>query len=278
MIAMVADSTAYLTQEEAQQMGVRLVPISYSVNGHSYNETYADKNGSFERIIALSRGDCHVTTSQTTLPVFMATFSELIQKGYDVLCIPISSRLSGTYSNASVAARTLEAEGKVYIVDGMQAAGGSYLLIKAASEMIRSGMEIEAIVDALHQLRERIGIVFSVTDMGPLRRSGRLGIVRMSVGTVLNIRPVLKLYEGGVVSDGIARGRRDQVRQMVARLPDHVSKLIVHEIGEGRTSQMLEEALRARFPGVPIEQRTVGPVLGIHLGLDVVGIVWEEQA
>ena len=84
MIAIVTDSTAYLTQREAQQMGVRLVPISYTVNSRSSNETYADKNGNFERIIALSGGDCQVTTSQTTLPVFMATFEELIRKGYEV--------------------------------------------------------------------------------------------------------------------------------------------------------------------------------------------------
>ena len=58
---------------------------SYTVNSRSYNETYADKNGNFERIIALSGGDCQVTTSQTTLPLFMAPFEELIRKGYEAV-------------------------------------------------------------------------------------------------------------------------------------------------------------------------------------------------
>lgn len=276
MIAIVTDSTAYLTQREAQQMGVRLVPISYTVNSRSYNETYADKNGNFERIIALSGGDCQVTTSQTTLPVFMATFEELIRKGYEVLCITLSSRLSGTYSNASVAARNLGGE-HIHILDSMLAAGGTYLLIQAAAEMIRQERSMGEIIDRLMKLRERIGIVFSVSDMGPLRRSGRLGIVRQSVGTVLNIRPILKVYEGCVVSDGIARGRHDQMRRMIARVPQQVERLIVHEIGGGTASQALQERLRQQYPGVPVQRRSVGPVLGIHLGMDVIGIVWEQK-
>ena len=74
----------------------------------------------------------------------------------------------------------------------MLAAGGTYLLIQKAAESIRQERSMEEIIDRLMKLRERIGIVFSVSDMGPLRRSGRLGIVRQSVGTVLNIRPILK--------------------------------------------------------------------------------------
>ena len=127
------------------------------------------------------------------------------------------------------------------------------------------------------ELRSKVGIVFSVNDMMPLRRSGRLGIVPMSVGTVLNIRPILKLYEGCVVSDSIARGRHAQIRQLVEKIPQNAARLIVMEITHGHAGDQLTGKLRERFPSVPVEYRVTGPVLGIHLGMDAIGVVWEEK-
>lgn len=82
MIALVTDSTAYLTAQEARDLGVKLIPLSYSVDGLLYSETFVESNGDFEGLIARSNGACHVTTSQITLPMFMALFEELTQQGW----------------------------------------------------------------------------------------------------------------------------------------------------------------------------------------------------
>lgn len=123
----------------------------------------------------------------------------------EVLCLTISSRLSGTYSNASLAAKSVG--GAIRIVDGRTTAGGSCLLLRHAAQRIREGAQLQPLAEELRALREQIGIAFSVTDMNPLRRSGRLGIVRQSVGTILNIRPILQLVQGGVVACDTARGK-----------------------------------------------------------------------
>ena len=193
----------------------------------------------------------------------------------EVLCLTISSRLSGTYSNASLAAKSVG--GAIRIVDGRTTAGGSCLLLRHAAQRIREGAQLQPLAEELRALREQIGIAFSVTDMNPLRRSGRLGIVRQSVGTILNIRPILQLVQGGVVACDTARGRRDQIRKLAGCVPKDAQRLIVHAIGNQHGADDLAAQLEQLFPGVPLERRRVGPVLGIHLGLGVIGVVWDRS-
>ena len=167
--------------------------------------------------------------------------------------------------------------GAIRIVDGRTTAGGSCLLLRHAAQRIREGAQLQPLAEELRALREQIGIAFSVTDMNPLRRSGRLGIVRQSVGTILNIRPILQLVQGGVVACDTARGRRDQIRKLAGCVPKDAQRLIVHAIGNQHGADDLAAQLEQLFPGVPLERRRVGPVLGIHLGLDVIGVVWDRS-
>ncbi|MDD4796497.1 MAG: DegV family protein [Eubacteriales bacterium] len=271
MIAIVTDSTAYLTRHEARQLGVFIAPMSYTVDGRQYHEVYADCNGAYEELI---RNGGDLKTSQTTMTVFMSTFEELLAKGYDVLCITISSRLSGTYSSASMAARNTDPD-RVRLVDSLSTAGGLRYLVQAATRMIDKGMELDAVVERLQRLRSRVGIVFSVSDMGPLRRSGRLGVVRQSVGTILNVRPLLGCVDGSVVAVGTARGRYEQIRKMAQAVPQQAARLTVHHINEEKTAQLIHQELKKGWPAAEISLRPLGPILGIHLGLGTLGIVWE---
>ncbi len=273
MIALVTDSTTYLTAREARDLNVKLIPLSYSVDGLSYSETFVESNGDYVNLIARSSATAHMTTSQTTLSMFMALFEELVQQGMEVLCLTISSRLSGTYSNAAIAARSVG--GNIRIVDGLSTAGGSLFLLRHAALCIRQGMELQAVADELRTLRDKIGIVFSVTDMTSLRRSGRLGIVRQSVGTILNIRPILRLVQGGVVASDTARGHHDQIRKLVQSVPKDAKRLIVQSLNNERGAEDLTNLLKQTFPGVPLERRHAGPILAIHLGLDAIGVIWD---
>lgn len=265
MIALVTDSTAYLTRAEAQSWNVFVAPMTYTVGDSIYHETHVELNGDFERLLTKR----NLKTSQPNMAVFMSTFEELASKGYDVICITISSRLSGTYSTASIAARQLEAD-NIHIVDSRSICGGMRIMIMKAARMIQQGMEAKDIVDRLRDMRDQIGIAFSVDDMGPLRRSGRLGIVRQSVGTILNVKPILKCVDGGVVACGTARGRNDQISQLTSMVPNDAGSIMVHHIANERSAQRLQESLQTRFPHADIPIRTAGPVLGIHLGLGVI--------
>ena len=271
MVAIVTDSTAYLSKREAQELSIRVVPVSYTVGGRLYQETYADYNGSFEAII---REDKHYgTTAQVRVAAFMSTFQELRSQGFEVLCITLSSRLSGTYSSAAIAARECGGDG-IRIVDSLSIAGGMYFLIREAKAMAVAGMTLDQIAAQLLTLREKVNIAFSVDDISRARRGGRFRFVRQSMNTMLNRKPLFHFEDGGVVADMMARGKYEMVRLLAGKIPPSVSEVVVHHIDQRQIALAICNEIKKRSHGVQVETRPVGPVVALHLGLGAVGVAW----
>ena len=273
MIAIVTDSTAYLTHDEAAEMGVVIVPMSYSLGDSlSLSEGCIEDDNSAEQQVAAHIESVH--TSQATLNGFNGTFRMLKNAGYEILCLTLSSRLSGTYANAVLAAR--EVGGKhIQVIDSKTTCSGLYLLIREAHMRIKAGEKLSGVTKHIAKLRDRVRICFSVDDMTPLRRSGRLGNVRMSVSTVLNIKPILEIRDGVVVSAGLARGRVDQANRLKNFCGGAKGVLIVDNFLGEEAAEKLVPALA--MEGRDIERRRIGPVLGAHLGKGCVGVAFIEE-
>ena len=245
MITLVTDSTAYLTKEEADRLKLRVVPMHYTIAGNSYTEGFADENQNFVDKIAANPDLC--ATAQASVADFVGMFQAIVHQGGEVLCVVISSRLSGAYSSACIAAKAVDAE-KVRVVDSRTTAGGLALLLKKAAKLIRQGYPLEDIVAQVKKQREKTGIAFSVEDMESLRKSGRLSIVRQSVGAILNIRPILCLEKdgGALVCAGTARGRNAQMQALADRVP----------IIRKETQSFLKVLLQIERPGSILELGT----------------------
>lgn len=272
-IVIVTDSSAYMTREDAKKLGVVLVPMTYLIAGRPFIENYIGENGEYEKLIA--KWIESAKTSQTSMSSFMSTFMELREAGYEILCLTISSRLSGTYSNAMIAARELGDKGDIRVVDTRTTSGGLFLMARAARKLIDKGLSLAETAQKLQELRPQIKITFSVNDLKPLRRSGRLGSVRQSVGTILNVKPILMCKDGGVISAGVCRGKHEQMRMLEESVPSNACEIIVQHLKAEEKAYQLAERLSKRC-GADIMIRPIGPVLGIHLGIDVVGAAWRE--
>ncbi len=273
MIAIVTDSSAHLFREEAEAMGVTVVPMTYSLSGQqTYHEGYMDENGDFEHLVDDNME--RLRTSQASYAAFMGVFMELLESGADVLCLTISSRLSGTFGNASMAARDLAPE-RVQVVDSLTTSGGLYLMVREARSLLDGGATLSETAAALNALKDCVRITFTVDDIAPLRRSGRLGGVRLSISTILNIRPVLKCVDGSIIATGVVRGRGDQMKTLTDSLPKDPCDCLV----EGFLADEQMEQLKARVEskGHRAEERPVGPVLGIHLGRGCLGVSWIDR-
>lgn len=274
MIVIVTDSTAYLTHEEAAQMGVVIVPMSYSfADGPSISEGCVEEDQHAERQMAENIASAH--TSQATLSAFLSTFSRLRRAGHQILCLTMSSRLSGTYANAVIAARELGNK-RIEVVDSLTTCAGLYLMVREAHRCISAGDKLSAVAKHLSKLRHQVRLCFSVDDMTPLRRSGRLGNVRMSVSTMLNIKPILEVRDGAVVSAGMARGRADQANKLCAFCANAAGTVIIDNfLGEEAAVKL---PIRLAREDREIERRRIGPVLGAHLGSGCVGVAFIEPA
>ncbi len=273
MIVIVTDSTAYLTRTEAVTMGVMMVPMSYSIGASaSYFESYVDDGDDYEQLIEKNQDNMH--TSQVTLSAFTNAFTELRRAGHEVLCITISSHLSGTYANALIAAREIGGS-SIEVVDSLNTCGGLYLLIREARRLLDSGLGLAQTAERLRERRRAVTTIFSVDDLSALRRSGRLGSVKMSISTILNIKPLLKIDDGSIVSAGIARGHNEQMKRLLQMIVKPEGKLVVEHFLDERAAITAMNNLDAL--GYGTELRKVGPVLGIHLGSGCIGIAWLES-
>ena len=271
MIVIVTDSSACLTREEAEALGISVVPMTYSCGAQAMTEGYVDENGAFDRLIERAPEQLH--TSQASMAAFVRAFQDIVDEGNEALCLTMSSRMSGTYSNAVFAAREV-APDRIRVVDSLSTAGGMYQLCVKARELINVGMPLERVAAELEAMRERVRLVFTVEDIEPLRRSGRISGLKMSVSTILNIRPILGCTDGALSSCGIARGRNDQRRQLIQKVPKGVDRVLVQSYKADEQARVLAHALH--LGGAQTQLRPLGPVLAIHLGAGVVGLCWVD--
>lgn len=271
MIVIMADSSAYLTRQEAKDLSVVHIPMTYTVGGQSHAETFILENESFQAAVNAKPGE--VQTSQPTMGAFQRRFKRLIEAGCEVICLTISSRLSGTYSNAKVCAEPYG--DKISVIDTRTSASGVYLMILEARNLIDEGATLGEVTQAMKDMRSEVHSYFSVTDLTPLRKSGRLGFVRQSIGTILNQRPILSIKDGAVVCEEVARGSNDQMRRLTERVPENAAEVFVEYFKEKKMAEQLAKRLEERLQR-PVQVRRVGLVLGVHLGYDVVGVAWKE--
>ncbi len=270
MIKIIADSSIYIKKKDADALKIRIVPMNYYFNDKSYLESFSDDNDGFEELFNSNE---KLTTSHPNPTAFQAAFEEELSMGNTVICLTISSRLSGTYNSAVIAAKQTGRD-DVFVVDSRLTAGGLYLLALEAQKMVECGEKATDIVDKLVALREKIPLVFSVDDMKPLRDSGRIGFVRMSVGTILNIKPILQCKDGVVVADSVARGTNETIKKLVDKIPEGAKSVVVNYISNSRVATTLYNVIQEKHPHIKIQLSKMGPVLGIHLGLQVVGIAF----
>lgn len=269
MIYLVTDSTAYLSRQETRDLSVLVVPMHFIKDG---TETFQE--GFAEDYAPNPTEDLsNYSTAQAPTHAFQSLFFKLRRQGHQALCLTISSRLSGTFANALLAAQDYPED--VLVVDSRNTAGGLFLLLREARRMLDDGMSLQESFEALLKLRNRIRTVFTLQDMDPIRRSGRLGLMRSSVSTLLNLRPLLTLQDGSVVSHSLARGKQDQIRQMVLGLSGKPKEVIVQYCGDEDAAGILTERMQEK--GIMVLRRRIGQVLAIHLGLPVLSTAWIDE-
>ena len=147
--------------------------------------------------------------------------------------------------------------------------------MREARRLIDAGATLSEAAAEIVRIRDRVKTVFSVSDMTPLRRSGRLGPVRQSVSAILNIRPLLTCRDGAVVACGVTHGSNDQLRQLARAVPEHAEEVAVQYIAEQERARELAGMICEQRGG-EVMMRKLGPVLAIHLGTTVLGVMWFE--
>lgn len=145
------------------------------------------------------------TTSQATPDAFEKVFKKLREQGDSAIVITVSSKLSGTYQSACIAAQDYP---NVRVVDSLNVSIGSGVLAQYACQCAEKGMELDELAEHLTRKREDIGLVAMVDTLKYLRKGGRISGTAAVAGEILNIKPVITVKDGKIAILGKARGSK----------------------------------------------------------------------
>jgi len=276
-IALVTDSTSDIPADRAQKLGVSVVPLFVIFGEKSYRDGVDLSRREFFEKLASEK--TLPITSQPTAQMFEDAFRPLVEAGHDILCITISSKLSGTINAARAAAQRFP-DRTIEIYDSYNAAGGLGMMVLRAHELVTAGATMTEVLKALDRERDTQTLHACIADLSHIQRTGRIGKAQAVLGTLMKIVPILSLKDGQVVA-------ASQVRTF-SRAQETMLELAlkaVTDIGKARfmvmhtnAPQLAENAiakLQSHFGGVQpkmLESLEAGPAIAVHAGPGAVGI------
>ena len=201
-VKIIVDSTADLTPWVRQRVDV--VPLTIHFGQKEYVDGVTIDSQTFYEMLVES--DVLPTTSQATPFAFEEVFRRAVEDGFEVVCITCTSKLSGTYQSAVIAAQ--EFPGKVHVVDSKTIALGSAILTEYALTLLDRGLSGEEITWKLMQKREDVRVLAMLDTLEYLKKGGRISATAAIAGGLLNIKPVLAISDGEIKMLGKARGSR----------------------------------------------------------------------
>jgi DegV family protein with EDD domain len=203
-IRLVIDSASDISPREAEARGAYFMPMTVRIGGEEYKDGIDISPKEFyEKLVETSDLP---QTSQITMYEFGQVFEEIIAAGDTPVAITISSKLSGTYQCAAVAAA--EFPGKAYAVDSLNACIGERILVERAFQLIDEGVSPEELVRILDREKEDICLLALLDTLEYLKKGGRISAAAALAGGLLSIKPVISVENGEVVCVGKARGSK----------------------------------------------------------------------
>ena len=222
-IRIIVDSSADMEEGYARAHDITIIPMTIAFGSEQYAEGVdLSREEFFERLVET---DDLPRTSQIPPMVFQDLFQEAVDAGDEVVCITLSSHISGTYQSACIAAAPFKES--VFVVDSENATIGERILAERAWALRDEGLSAADIAYCLNQEKKDIRLVASLDTLEYLRRGGRISGAAALVGGMLSIKPVVGVVDGDVVVLGKARGSK-QSKNMVFQKIDEAGGIDLH--------------------------------------------------
>jgi DegV family protein with EDD domain len=275
--AIVCDTTTYLPAEVIEGLGIDVVSLYVTLEGHQEAEAeITDYAGFYDRLRASDEG---ATTSQPSVGDFVSVYQPLLAAEREIVSIHISAGISGTHEAAMQARQRLIDENgggeRIHVYDSRTGAGGMGLVAIAAARAATSGADAAAVVERAEAARQTLGMWFAVETLEYLRRGGRIGAARALLGSTLKIKPILTLDEEITPVDRVRTRKRaferlvEYGRELHA---DGADAWVVQHVQDPDSASRLADECRTIFGSEPEFVSEIGPVLGAHVGPGLIGI------
>jgi DegV family protein with EDD domain len=272
-VAIVTDSTADLTPELVEELGVTIVPLQVIFGDEAYREGLDITTEEFYERLVRSRQ--LPTTSAPSVGDFQEVYERLLKEVDSIVSIHIGAKLSpGTVQAAQTARQSLAKPERVELVDSQATSLATGFAIIEAVEASRAGAKLAEVKAAAESAVRRTHVLFMVDTLEYLRRGGRIGRARAYLGALLSIKPILTLREGEVYPEERVRTRARGLERIIQAGIRHQNVKLA-AVGHSSTpdeAESIRDRVAMAFPNVKVHLIRFGPVIGTHGGPGLVGV------
>lgn len=273
-VAVVTDSTSMLSSDVVEARDITVVPLQVVVAERSYDESVDSRPG---MVADALRAREPVSTSRPTPQAFLAVYEDLARGGAEsVVSVHLSGDISGTCESAQIAAR--ESPVPVEVVDSRLVGVGTGFAVLAAVDALDAGADAAGAAEAAGRRAAATTSLFYVDTLEHLRRGGRIGAAAKLVGSVLAVKPLLRLEDGRVVplekvrTSARALSRLEELA--VEAAGDRDVDIAVAHLANLRCAEVVAGHLKEQVPGLQqLLVDEVGAVIGAHVGPGMVAVV-----
>ncbi len=273
-VRIVSDSSCDLNQEEADALGVEVVPLSIRFGDDEYTDRQDLSVEDFYKKMAAA-SDLPETAAPSP-GAFEQAFRNAKDSGADaVVCINISSDLSATMQSALTAAKAFDGEFPVHVIDSKSITAGLGTLVVEAAKMARAGDDADTILARLEVLIPRTHVFGALNTLANLKKGGRIGGAQAMLGSMLSIKPIVDISTGVVEEAAKQRTRKKSLQWLYDRMRadgpiEHVA--VYH--GDAPDIDDFLALIEADFPRDTLRIGKIGAVIGTHGGPEIMGVTW----
>lgn len=278
MVRIITDSAADLEPWEYESQNITCIPLTVCIGQRDFQENVDLNKDQFYELLATGE---FPKTAQASPQILMDLFQEASAAGDEAVYITISSALSGTYQSAVATLRLSECEG-CHVLDGLNATGGQRMLVEYAVKLRDAGASAAEIVEKVGALRSRIVLFACMDTLEYLYHGGRISHTVYKLGSLAQVKPIIRVLEGRVEVPAKAMGMRKGMDYLCKRLeqqvPDENFPLYVMYTGDRTNGETLRGRLGELGYQVPDSRViNVGAAIGSHIGPGVCGLVYVEK-
>ena len=279
--AFFTDSDSDLPFRFVDELELDMVYMPYMEDGKEYFDDLG-RNGKEKEFFDAMRGGAAPVTSLLPTAAYEEYFEPVLASGRDILFAAFSSQLSGTIQNIYAAREELlqrYPERRMIVVDTLSISLPQSILVLKAHELYRQGKTMDEVAAWLEENKSRSQAFFTVDDLVYLRRGGRISAVAATVGTMLDLKPIITEGKNGkLLSMDKVRGRKQALRTLAELAAQNIddpaeAEMYVLHADAPQDAERLVQLLREKIPGLnQISVRYVGPVIGAHCGPGTVAV------
>ncbi len=275
------DSCSDLTNQQVIDMDIKVAPLSVEIKGETFDHYPDERNLSIKSFYEDLRNKEVAMTSLINVGKFIEFFTPFLEDGKDILYVGFSSALSGTVQSARLAADTLKddfPDRKIVVIDSLSASMGEGLLVYYTYLKMKEGKSIEDVRDWVEAHKLNLIHLFTVDDLGTLKRGGRLSGAQAFVGSLLKVKPVLHVSdEGKLVPIKKARGRKTSLATLVELMKERIEKpeeqtIFISHGDDIEDAKYTAELIQNEIGVKEIVYGVIGPVIGAHSGPGTIAV------